>query len=442
MTIQLPEHVRFIIHTLENAGFEAYAVGGCVRDSILNREPNDWDITTSAQPEKVKELFQRTIDTGIQHGTVTVLLDKMGYEVTTYRIDGAYEDSRHPMEVKFTSNLLEDLKRRDFTINAMAYNEKNGLIDAFHGYDDLNQGIVKCVGNARERFTEDALRILRALRFSAQFGFSIEQETKNAISELAETLSKISVERIQVELCKLMTSPHPEWMRNVYETGVTKVIMPEFDAMMETTQNNPHHMYTVGEHALHAMEYVEADRYLRFGMLLHDVGKPTTKSTDEEGIDHFYGHANAGIDIAKRLLRRLKFDNVTIAKVTGIVKYHDYSVNLTPVGVRKAIVKIGIDLFPYILKAKRADILAQSGFEREEKLKKLDLLTKIFETELAKESCVSLKGLAVSGRDLIEEGIKPGKELGQILENLLEEVILDPEKNTKEYLLAKALESL
>ena len=232
ITINLPEKVKFIIDTITAAGFEAFAVGGCIRDSILGRNPADWDITTSAKPEQVKALFAKTFDTGIQHGTITVLLDKEGFEVTTYRIDGEYEDSRHPKEVVFTSNLIEDLKRRDFTINAMAYNETVGLVDEFGGLEDIDRGVIRCVGDPGERFSEDALRIMRAIRFSAQLGYEIEENTKQAIVELADTLQNISAERIQVELVKLLCSPHPDYLKIMYDTGVTKIVLPEFDRCM------------------------------------------------------------------------------------------------------------------------------------------------------------------------------------------------------------------
>lgn len=248
MRLQLPAAVNMIIDVLQAHGYEGFAVGGCVRDSVLNRTPDDWDITTSATPYQVKELFSKTVDTGLQHGTVTVMVHGVGYEVTTYRIDGEYEDARHPKEVQFTSNLTEDLKRRDFTINAMAYSKDRGLIDEFGGMNDLQRKIIRCVGDPWQRFGEDALRILRAVRFAAQLGFEIEENTKKAIVELAPTLSKISAERIQTETVKLLMSDRPEMWRSVYDLGITRIIMPEFDAIMETPQNTPHHMYNVGEH--------------------------------------------------------------------------------------------------------------------------------------------------------------------------------------------------
>lgn len=437
MVIQIPEKVNKIIHLLQENGYDAYAVGGCVRDSLLGRIPADWDITTSARPLEVKNLFKRTIDTGLQHGTVTVMMGKEGFEVTTYRIDGEYEDSRHPKEVIFTGKLEEDLKRRDFTINAMAYNDREGLVDVFGGAKDLENQIIRCVGNPSERFTEDALRIMRAVRFSAQLGFSIEEETKRAAGKLAETLKKISAERIHTELVKLLVSPHPQYLKTAWELGITKVVLPEFDAMMETGQNNPHHCYTVGEHTLKALESVRADRVLRLAVLFHDMGKPEKRSTDEMGIDHFYGHQKASEEIARRILRRLRFDNDTIAAVTKLILWHECTWECTPCSVRKALNKTGAELFPMLLEIRHADLMAQSTYKREEKLQKLLESRRLYEEIMEKQECISLKTLAVSGKDLIDAGMKPGKELGKTLDWLLHLVLEEPEKNTKEYLLSK-----
>ena len=441
MKIALPEKVKYIITTIQAAGFEAYAVGGCVRDSLLGRIPDDWDITTSAKPEQIKELFPRTIDTGIQHGTVTVMLQKEGFEVTTYRIDGKYEDSRHPKEVTFTANLTEDLKRRDFTINAMAYNETEGLIDIFDGKGDIERKLIRCVGEARERFKEDALRMMRAVRFSAQLGYGIEEDTKAAIKELALTLKNISAERIQTELIKLVVSPHPDYLRIAYETGVTAVILPEFDKMMETEQKNPHHCYSVGEHTLCAMKSIKADKVLRLAMLFHDVGKPETLTVDEEGISHFYGHPEVGMEMTRQIMRRLKFDNDTLYKVTKLVRNHDYDISPTPKGMRRAVYKIGEDIMPMLFPVKQADMDAQSDYKREEKQQLLDELIKVYGKVLEEKDCVSLKTLAVTGSDLIAAGIKPGKEIGEILNRLLQLVIDHPEYNTKEYLMNRVMEN-
>ncbi len=435
MKMILPEKVNFIIDTLQKHGFEGYAVGGCVRDAMLSRVPQDWDITTSAKPEQVKALFKHTIDTGIQHGTVTVMLDHEGFEVTTYRIDGEYEDARHPKEVQFTSNLLEDLKRRDFTINAMAYNEKDGLVDAFDGLGDLERGIIRCVGIAEERFTEDALRMLRAVRFAAQLGFEIEEETKRAIGKLAPNLEKVSAERIQIELVKLLSSAHPEEIKTAWETGLTKIFLPEFDKMMETEQNNPHHQYSVGEHTITALKNVAPDKVLRLTMLLHDMAKPICKTTDEEGVDHFYGHEEKGTEIARGILRRLKFDNDTTARVCRLVACHDHMPALTEKSVRRAIFRNGTEQYPSLFSVKRADTLAQSTFRREEKMAAIDTYEKLYREIMEKRQCLSIKDLAVSGSDLIALGMEPGKAIGEMLSVLLDVVLEDPSLNTKEKLI-------
>lgn len=438
MELRIPEKAEIILHTLEEAGYEAYVVGGCVRDSILGRSPDDWDITTSAKPEEVKALFRRTVDTGLIHGTVTVMLDKEGFEVTTYRVDGEYEDGRHPKEVSFTASLEEDLKRRDFTINAMAYNPKRGLVDLFGGVQDMENRIIRCVGNPLERFTEDALRILRAVRFSAQLGFSIEGETLKAISVLAPNLKYVSAERIQVELLKLLVSPHPDYLRTAYEAGITKEILPEFDRCMETEQNTPHHCHNVGEHTLQSLLNIRADKVLRLTMLLHDFGKPVVKRTDEDGRDHFKTHGPEGEKMAVSILRRLKMDNDTIRKVRSLIKWHDYRPKGEAVSVRKAISLIGEELFPLYLEVQKADILAQSAYRREEKLARLTAVSALYEEILDRGQCISLKTMALTGRDLIDAGYTPGKELGEILEKLLVHVLENPEDNKKEILLKLA----
>ncbi|MDO4337936.1 MAG: CCA tRNA nucleotidyltransferase [Eubacteriales bacterium] len=435
MTLEIPSKVEQILHILENNGYEAYAVGGCVRDSVLGRTPDDWDITTSAKPEQVKALFRRTVDTGLQHGTVTVLMDKEGFEVTTYRVDGEYEDARHPKEVTFTASLEEDLKRRDFTINAMAYNPVRGIVDLFDGMEDLKKGVIRCVGNPRERFTEDALRILRAVRFSAQLGFQIEERTRDALRVLAPNLEHVSAERIQVELVKLLISPHPDYFRIVWEEGITGVFLPEWDACMECAQNTPHHCYTVGEHILHSLLNIRADKVLRLTMLLHDIGKPVVKKTDENGRDHFKMHGPESEKMAHTILRRLKFDNDTIHKVCRLIKWHDYRPIPEPKYVRRAVNRIGEDIFPLYLEVQEADMLAQSTYRREEKLARIQGVAACFHEIQESGQCVSLKTLALSGRDLIRAGYAPGPEIGEILNGLLEHVLDHPGDNTKEKLL-------
>lgn len=435
--IQIPEKVNKIIHTLQEHDYEAYAVGGCVRDSFLGREPMDWDITTSAMPEETKALFPHTFDTGIEHGTITVLLDHEGFEVTTYRVDGKYEDSRHPKEVIFVRNLQEDLLRRDFTINAMAYNEKEGLVDIFGGMDDLRAGIIRCVGNAQARFSEDALRILRGIRFAAQLGFELEDETREGMRLLAPTLRKISAERIQVELVKTLTSSRPDLLREAWKLGITKEFLPEFDLAMETTQETVHHMYTVGEHILHTLLEVRPDRILRLTMLLHDIGKPYMKTMDADGVAHFKGHPEKSSELANEILHRLKFDNDTIRKVTKLVRYHDHRMPVTPAHVRRAVHEIGEDLFPLYLEVRRADVAAQSMYQHKEKVADIDGVEKLYHEIMERKECVSLKMLAVTGKDLIATGMKPGKEIGQMLEHFLDLVLEHPELNQKEELLKR-----
>lgn len=436
MKLTIPVNAEKILRVLENQGFEAFIVGGCVRDSILGRRPDDWDITTSARPEQVKALFRRTVDTGLKHGTVTVLMDKESYEVTTYRIDGEYEDGRHPKEVAFTASLEEDLKRRDFTINAMAYHPDRGLVDLFHGMDDMRAEIIRCVGNPLERFGEDALRILRAVRFSAQLGFSIEEETKKGIEELAPNLKLVSAERIQTELVKLLVSPHPDYFLTAYETGITRQFLPEFDACMETGQNTPHHCLSVGLHTLQSLLNIRPDKVLRLTMLLHDIGKPAVKKTDENGRDHFKMHGPAGEKMASAILRRLKFDNDTISKVCRLIRWHDDRPAPDMCSVRRAVNRIGEDIFPLYLEVQRADMIAQSTYKREEKAARLEGVNECYRKILEEGQCVSLKSMAVKGRDLIAAGYAPGPELGEILDRLLEHVLEHPEDNEKDRLLA------
>lgn len=435
MKIQLPDKVQKIIDTLEKAGYEAYAVGGCVRDSILGRTPDDWDITTSAKPEECKSLFPRTVDTGIKHGTVTVLLGGEGFEVTTYRIDGVYEDGRHPSEVTFTASLREDLRRRDFTINAMAYNERSGLVDIYGGMQDIEDQVIRCVGNAEERFEEDALRMLRAVRFSAQLGYRIAEDTGAAIKAMAVNLQKISAERIQVELVKLATSPHPDYLRKAYELGITAQILPEFDLCMETPQRHKHHCYNVGEHILHSMLGVKPDKVLRLGMLFHDIGKPQTITVDEEGITHNKTHPEVGAEMTRKILRRLKFDNDTIDKVTKVVLYHDQEIAATQAGVRRAMNRMGEDIFTMMFAVRRADVEAQSDYQREEKLQSIAYIEGLYQKVKEQGDAFSLKDLAITGFDLIAQGMKPGRQIGAVLQELLERVLEDPSCNTPEKLL-------
>lgn len=482
--MQLPVSVKYILDELQARGHKAYAVGGCVRDALLGREPEDWDVTTSAEPEEVKAIFPVTIDTGIEHGTVTVRHNKTNYEVTTFRTDGKYTDHRHPEEVHFAKSLEEDLLRRDFTINAMAYCEgeetnarddgetgtsgavKRGLVDLYGGQQDLADGIIRCVGDPRERFEEDALRILRAFRFAAQLSdtmtlnqgvrsegaqsreFKIEPATREAIRDCREGLRFISAERIQVEMTKILTSAHPDILRDMYELGVTAIILPELDAMMKTGQRNKHHDKNVGEHTLAAlMAMEEPDKVLRWTMLLHDAGKPYTKTVKEDGQEHFYGHAVKSAEIAVEVMNRMKMDNATRDAVRRLVYYHDYRIlafhedyvarNDAYRRVRRAMNKIGAENFEDYCKVRRADVLAQSDFHRDEKLDNLAAVEDIYREIMKAQECVSLKDLAVTGQDLIAEGVKPGPEIGGILNEMLDWVLDDPQLNDRETLLAR-----
>ncbi len=442
--IQIPEPVEWIIGKLNEAGFEAYAVGGCVRDTLLGRIPGDWDITTSALPEQVKSIFRRTIDTGIEHGTVTVMIRHEGFEVTTYRVDGDYQDGRHPTSVTFTPSLIEDLKRRDFTINAMAYRPGEGVVDCFDGLADLKNKIIRCVGDPEERFREDALRMMRAVRFSAQLGFTIEENTKNAIKKMAGNLRLISKERIQAELLKLITSPHPDYIRTAYETGITAIVLPEFDRMMETPQRNSFHALSVGEHTIQSLLHVEADPILRLTMLFHDMGKPDCLRIDADGTTHFKQHAIVGADNTHDALRRLKFDNYTIDNVTALVRYHDHlrdcvaAGQISPVvnkrALRRLVSQIGRERFPLLMEVNLADNLAKTEFAKQVHLPALDAVREAYAEIVEADDCLTLKELELGGKDLMAMGIAPGKEIGRILGECLEWVLDEPERNRKEML--------
>ena len=436
--IEIPTRAEQILQVLRQHGFEAYVVGGCVRDSVLRRQPGVWDITTSATPQQVKALFERTVDTGIEHGTVTVLMDHEPFEVTTYRIDGIYEDCRHPREVRFTSSLREDLRRRDFTINAMAYSHETGLVDEFGGLEDMRNRVIRCVGDPRERFSEDALRMMRAVRFAAQLGFTLEARTREAIREMAGSLTHISAERIQTELVKLLVSPHPHWIRLAYECGITAVIMPEFDRIMVQRQNNPHHAYTTGEHTLIALQNIPSDRVLRLTMLFHDMGKPDVFTTDETGRDHFRGHAAYSEKIARRIMENLRFDNATVRTVCNLVRNHSWYPKLTGWDVRACAFQMGPELFDSFLLVKRADIKAHHPDVIQEKLDYLKEVRHIWEDIRLHSDCLSLQELQLSGRDLIADGMKPGPAIGGLLQRLLEDVLRFPEHNERGFLLEES----
>lgn len=437
LEIEIPQGAAWVLKQLRDAGYEAYVVGGCVRDSLLHRMPDDWDITTSAKPEDTKRIFRRTVDTGIQHGTVTVMVDRTGYEVTTYRIDGEYADGRHPEHVTFTASLLEDLKRRDFTINAMAYSPAEGLVDEFDGIGDINRRVIRAVGDPVQRFTEDALRMMRAIRFSAQLDYRIDEDTREGIRLLAPNLQKVSAERIRVELEKLLLSEHPEELKEAYELGLLRQFLPELSECMECGQNNPHHCLSVGDHILCAVKAARRDKVLRLALLLHDIAKPQVKTTDENGIDHFHGHAARSAALADRILRDLKYDNQTREAAVRLIAWHDCNLGDSLPEIRKSISELGEEWFLPLLEVKTSDVEAQSDYQREEKLGKIEYWRNAFEEIRRAGDCLSLKNLAVSGKELIAAGAAPGKEIGRILHEMLEEVLREPAHNTREYLLEK-----
>lgn len=434
--IVIPDHAEYIIKQLNKRGFEAYLVGGCVRDSLLGRTPNDWDITTNALPDDVKKIFEKTYDIGIKHGTVCVAVNNQLVEVTTYRIDGEYSDNRRPDSVRFTSSLIADLARRDFTINAMAYNPNGGLVDHFGGIEDLRLCQIKAVGDADLRFKEDALRMLRTIRFSAQLGFNIEKVTFDAISNNAGLIENISNERIRDELDKILTSSNPEKFNFIHDTGLLKHVMPEFIPCYSTEQNNPYHILNVSDHIMKTVKSVGNSSILRWTMLLHDIGKPMKKSTDEKGIDHFYGHQEASAELAENILTRLRFDKDFIKKCIKLILHHDMDLFDTEKSVRKAIYKIGDDSFLDIVEVQKADIMAQNPEYLDKRIIKTENIKIIYQNIKKANQCLDIKDMAINGHDLVSLGMSPGKELRNMLEYLFECVLEDPVLNEKQKLIS------
>ena len=422
MKISIPAPAEEIIGKLNEYGYEAYVVGGCVRDMMLGREPGDWDITTSALPDQVKQVFRRTVDTGIQHGTVTVMMGNEGYEVTTYRIDGEYSDGRHPNHVEFTPNLAEDLKRRDFTINAMAYNSRTGFVDEFGGAEDLKKGIIRCVGEPMDRFTEDALRILRAIRFSAQLGFSIEDRTYEAIRKIAPNMVHVSKERIQTELTKLLLSSHPGHMELVYETGISFYVSDAFHRAYwreEEAGKVPASFQSAVERTDRRVPLIPAsiapEKHMRWAGFLRRCTP-----------DH-----------AAAVLKDLKLDNDTINKAKTLVHWQGTRITPDKHSIRVVMSRMEPDLFDDLLSLKMclAEPDLKTGEPRPETGEELELIARLAEEIRCQGDCISLKTLAVSGHDIMEAGVKPGKEVGAALAGLLEFVLEDPKRNTREILL-------
>ena len=428
------------IEILESNGFEAFTVGGAVRDFVMKKKPSDIDIATNALPEDILKVFTpkyKVIETGLKHGTLTVVINSFHMEITTYRLDGEYIDNRHPKEVYFTKNIYEDLSRRDFTINAMAYNPRTGILDPFDGMSDIKNKLIKCVGKPDKRFKEDALRIMRTLRFASVLDFEIEEETKNAIKITKNLLENISKERISVELIKFLCGNKPKDILIEY-TDVFGVFIPEILALKNFLQYNPYHIYDVLTHTGTVVENIENTFHLRLAALLHDIGKPQTFTKDENEIGHFKGHPQIGEDIARNILHNLKFDNFTISKVCTLVKYHDIHLEPNKKQIKKWLNKLGEENFFDLLKLKKADILAQNP----DFLYRIDTVNEIsnLAQKIIKENeCFSLKHLEINGNDLINMGIS-GKDIGMILNKILDMVLNEEISNSHEILIKKATE--
>lgn len=436
----IPQEVYDVLHTLSDAGYEGYLVGGCVRDMLLGKAPHDWDITTSALPQETMALFAHfAIPTGLKHGTVTVRSGAISCEVTTYRADGAYSDHRRPDEVQFTRSLREDLARRDFTVNAMAMDAAGTVHDYFGGQEDLEKGLLRCVGEAKRRFSEDALRILRALRFSATLGFPIEEETRAALMELKDDLSYVAAERIREEVTKLLQGRDVERVLNDFP-HVLGVVIPEILPAVGFDQKNKHHYLDVWQHTTRAVAVSQNAPIIRWTMLLHDLGKPPVFSMDEEGVGHFYGHAHVSEDIAREVCRRLRFDHHSAHRIVTLVAQHDRDVALTEKAMTRLLRQIGVENAYALCNVKRADNLAQHRdyHGRQAVLSEAEaLITRIVESE----KCFSLHHLAVNGNDMLSLGLR-GREIGQALELLLSAVMDGDLPNEKAALMEKVRKAL
>ncbi|NFG40724.1 CCA tRNA nucleotidyltransferase [Clostridium botulinum] len=419
--INIPNDVRFILDRLKNNGHEAYIVGGCVRDSILNNIPKDWDITTKARPEEVIKLFDKVILTGVKHGTVTVLINSEGYEVTTYRMDGEYEDSRHPKKVNFVSNLKEDLARRDFTINAMAYNKVDGLIDYFEGVSDLKKKVIKTVGNSEKRFSEDALRMLRAIRFSSQLDFSISNETLNSIKNLRENIKNISKERIREEFNKILMS-NTKGIDILRETGLMEYIFPEIIKSYDFKIDNMYYNDNLYTHTIRAIEEIENKLHLKLTMLFHNLLKMNNEDMEYTILQ------------IKKFLKEFKYDNDTVNKVTDLTRYMHNSLN-TKLEIKQMLNLINLDLFEDLLKVKESEILSQNPLYKEERLSHLLYIRENLKDVIFNNECFNLKNLNISGKDLISLGLEKGKNIGKVLNELLELVMNNPDLNDKQVLI-------
>lgn len=426
-----------MLSRLQNGGFAAYAVGGCVRDSLLHKRPADWDVTTAAKPEQILSLFadHRTVSVGQQHGTIGVLTEIGVVEITTFRVEGDYSDSRRPDTVAFVTDVTADLARRDFTVNAMAYNEVEGVIDPFHGQEDLAARRLRCVGDAKARFSEDALRILRALRFASVLGFSIEDCTAKALHETGHLLQHIAVERVTAELTRLLCGQNVLAVLEEYR-DILAVVLPEVAPMFDFEQRSPYHIYDVYRHTLHALAASPADPLIRWAVLLHDCGKPHTFTIDEAGVGHFKGHADVSVPLADGALKRLRLDNDTVCNVVELIKYHDRPIFPTAPAVKRVLNRLGEAQLRRLIEVKRADNAAHAP-ETDTRTADLLAVEKLMEEILAKAACFSLKDLAVKGDDITSIGVPKGPLVGKILGQLLEDVMDERCENERKALLTR-----
>ncbi len=441
--ISLPEYVSKVLERLEQAGYEAWCVGGCVRDSLLGLSPADWDVATNALPEESKACFPdcRTIDTGLKHGTISVSLLENTVEITTFRKDGGYADHRHPDHVEFSKSLEDDLSRRDFTINALAYHPKRGIRDAVGGAKDLDRRLLRCVGEPERRFEEDALRILRGLRFASVLGFSIEEETGRALREKRELLRNISPERIREELTKLLCGKEAGPVLREYGEAVFSVL-PELAPMKGCGQENPYHCHDVWEHTLHALAAVPQESELRWAALLHDCGKPAAKFFGEDGVAHFYGHEKKSAELAGKLLERLRFSNRETESILTLVRYHGEIHPLAEKRVKKLLGLLGEENLFRLCQLSRADLSAQAPALYEQRIGAIEESEALIREILDREDCVSLRNLAVNGNDLLALGYPQGPSLGKALNTLLDQVLDGALPNERTALLRKAEERL
>ena len=442
MKFEIPAGAGYILQTLAAAGHEGYLVGGCVRDLLRGVEPHDWDICTSALPEETEQRFagRRILGTGLKHGTVTVLVEGEPYEITTYRREGPYSDRRRPDYVRFVPDLAEDLARRDFTMNAIAMDLDGNLRDPFGGAEDIRAGLIRCVGEPDPRFQEDGLRVMRALRFAAVFGYEIEAHTARAIHENRAMLDRVAAERINVELRKLLAGKDAGNVLRQYP-DVFCQFWPQLGPLVTLEQHNPWHCRGGWEHTIHTVEAAPADVALRLAMLLHDIGKPACKSTDEQGVDHFYGHPAVSARLADEMLQALKFDSKTRERVVLLVKRHDVPLPPTGPAIRRWLSRLGPEAFFQLLEVKRADNMGQNLEKVRGRLAELGEIRAQAERILAEKQCLTLKDLAVNGRDVIAAGIEPGPEVGQVLEGLLKR-ILDGEIQNQRNALLKGINSI